>query len=99
MKFSNVLKIFKKDMKAAVKNPVVMLVSLLLLFYLLYMHFLNVQACWDPYGNTDNLNFAIVNNDENGTYQGENLAFGDRLVDKLKDNDDFNWVFVDENQA
>ena len=36
---------------------------------------------WDPYGNTDNLDFAVVNNDQNATYNNASYNFGDDVVD------------------
>lgn len=95
----NIKKIFKKDLKASVKNPAVVLAIIVIIILPSLYALLNVQACWDPYGNTDNLNFAIVNNDHNGSYNGQNYSFGGDLVDKLKDNNNFNWTFVDDDEA
>lgn len=50
-------------------------------------------------GNTDNLDFAVVNNDQNATYNNASYNFGDKVIDKLEDNDDFAWDFVDEDDA
>lgn len=99
MKLDNIGKIFKKDIKATVKNPAVTLAIIVILILPSLYALLNIQACWDPYGNTDNLDFAIVNNDENDTYNGQSLNFGDKLIDRLEDNNDFNWIFINEDQA
>lgn len=99
MGMKNVTHIMKKDLKALVKNPAVIIAIIAIIILPSLYALLNVEACWDPYGNTDNLNFAIVNNDENSTYNGKSLNFGDEVVDELKDNDDFNWNFVSENNA
>ena len=44
-------------------------------------------SMWDPYGNVDQLPVAVVNNDKSVDYEGKELAVGDELVDKLREND------------
>lgn len=99
MFIKKVTHIFKKDMKSVVKNPAVFLAIIVIILLPSLYALLNIDACWDPYENTDNIDFAIVNNDENATYNGKSLNFGEQVVDELKDNDDFNWIFVSENKA
>ncbi len=99
MSINKILHIFKKDMKASVKNPAVILAMIVIIILPSLYALLNVDACWDPYSNTDNLDFAIVNNDENASYNNQSLNFGDQVVDELKDNDDFDWKFVSEQKA
>ena len=54
----------------------------------------NIYACWDPYENTGRVQFAIANDDRGASYQGVNIHAGDDLVKMLKNNTDFEWVFV-----
>ncbi|MFB1097192.1 YhgE/Pip family protein [Terribacillus sp. JSM ZJ617] len=58
-----------------------------------------LAANWDPYNKTDNLAVAVVNKDKGSTFEGKDLHVGDDFVDNLKDNDKFDWQFVDEAKA
>ncbi|PAF35400.1 hypothetical protein CHH58_16540 [Terribacillus saccharophilus] len=58
-----------------------------------------LAANWDPYNKTDNLAVAVVNKDKGSTFEGKELHVGDDFVDNLKDNDKFDWQFVDETKA
>lgn len=99
MDIGKVTHIMKKDLKSLIKNPAVIItIAAIIILPSLYA-LLNVDACWDPYENTDNLEFAVVNNDVNETYDGKSLNFGSNVVDELKDNDDFDWKFVSEDKA
>ena len=56
-------------------------------------------SMWDPYGNVDQLPVAVVNNDKSVDYEGKELAVGDELVDKLRENDQlqihFPYIIID----
>lgn len=96
----NVKKIFKKDMNAVLHANKAVTVALIVIIVLPSLYaILNIDACWDPYENTKDLKFAIVNNDLGGVYEGENLNFGDELVDNLKNNTRFDWRFVSGEEA
>ncbi len=99
MAINKITHIMKKDLKSLVKNPAVIIAIIAIIILPSLYALLNVEACWDPYGNTDNLEFAIVNNDINETYNGKSLNFGSDVVNELKDNEDFDWKFVNENKA
>ncbi|MFS0559174.1 YhgE/Pip domain-containing protein [Terribacillus sp. 179-K 1B1 HS] len=58
-----------------------------------------LAANWNPYNNTDNLPVAVVNLDKGSTFEGKELHVGSDFVDNLKDNDKFDWQFVDESKA
>lgn len=81
---NNILKIFKKDLKSATSNPIVIfgLVAIMILPSLYSL--VNIEACWDPYEQTDNLKFAIVNDDVGTVYDGETINIGNELVEELK---------------
>jgi putative membrane protein len=59
---------------------------------------LNIQACWDPYGNTGDVAFAIANLDNGTSFEGTNINIGNELVKDLKKNDKFKWTFVTEDE-
>src|SRR5699024_5990577 len=56
-------------------------------------------AFWDPYEYTDNLQVAVVNDDQAVTFQGEELFLGEEMTKMLEDNKDFEWHFVDKEKA
>ncbi len=58
-----------------------------------------LYAFWNPYGRTENLPVAVVNQDHGSKISGETIHVGDDLVNILKKNNDFGWRFVDEKKA
>lgn len=53
-------------------------------------------AFWDPYDQLEDVPVAIVNEDESYEFEGETLTIGDELVDNLKEEDAFDFHFVDK---
>src|SRR5699024_11436841 len=53
-------------------------------------------AFWDPYDHLEDVPVAIVNEDSGYVYEGERLEIGNELVDKLKEEADFDFHFVDK---
>ena len=53
-------------------------------------------AFWDPYDHLEDVPVAVVNEDESYEFEGETLNIGDELVDNLKEEDAFNFQFVDK---
>lgn len=99
MSINKIIQIFKRDIKSTIKNPAVILAIIVIIILPSLYALLNIDAFWDPYGNTENMDFAIVNNDKNISYNGQSLNFGDQIVDELKNNNDFNWTFIDKQKA
>ncbi len=58
-----------------------------------------LTASWDPYGNLDKLQVAVVNEDEPASFEGERIAAGEDLVENLDRNRTFDWQFVDAETA
>lgn len=56
-------------------------------------------SMWDPYGNTGDIPVAVVNHDEQVTYNGTSLDVGNELVKNLKENDSMKFSFVDDSEA
>jgi len=54
----------------------VLLISCLVMFFIpiLYAGFF-LKANWDPYGSTDELSIAVVNEDQSVDYEGKKLAY------------------------
>lgn len=56
-------------------------------------------SMWDPYGNADKIPVAVVNNDEQVSYNGKNLDVGKELVKNLKENKSMDFKFVSAKDA
>lgn len=95
----NIFEIIKDDFNALIHNPLIIVILVAMMLIPSLYGLCNTGAFWDPSEGTSNLNFAIVNNDDSINVSGNNYNFGTNLVDNLKNNDNYNWSFVDENQA
>ena len=91
--------IFRNDIKAVIKNPVVMFVLIVIIFIPSLYALLNIQATWDPYARTSNIEIAVVNEDLGYSTNGTSYIYGNMLVDELKNNTNFSWKFVDRDNA
>ena len=94
----NIIEIMRSDFKAAFSNPIVTIILIGLIILPSLYALINIAACWDPYGNTGNVEFAIANLDNGTTFNGKEINVGNELVDTLKDNDKFKWTFVSEKE-
>ena len=90
--------IIKGDFRAFATNPIVMIIILGIIILPSLYALINIYACWDPYENTGNVEFAIANEDLGSEYNGEKVDVGAKLVTSLKDNHDFKWVFVSSDE-
>ncbi|MCF0226386.1 MAG: ABC transporter permease [Methanobrevibacter sp.] len=99
LSLSNVGKIFKGDLRTVSKNPYVLVTIIAIIIVPSLYALINIYACWDPYGNTGNLEYAFVNNDADATYNGQTINFGNSIVDELKNDNNFTWEFVSEEDA
>ncbi|WP_193554831.1 YhgE/Pip domain-containing protein [Halobacillus salinus] len=95
----NIWNIFARDWKSISTNWVAMiLIGGLIVLPSLYAWF-NIKASWDPYSQTDQLPVAVVNEDAGATVRDKDIDVGNDLVEKLKDNDSFDWKFTDRETA
>ena len=96
---NNVWSIFKKDIKNLLTNWVAaILIGGLTLLPSLYA-WLNIEASWDPYRQTDQLPVGIVNEDTGTNVLDKEIHIGDEIVKELKKNNDMDWQFVDRKEA
>ena len=94
----NIFEIMKTDFKASFQNPIVVIVLIAIIILPSLYALLNIMACWDPYENTNEIQFAIANLDKGATYENQTLNIGNELVKELKNNSKFDWVFVSEKE-
>ncbi len=91
--------IFRNDLKTVKNSPVVFIVLLAIILIPSLYALLNIQATWDPYALTSNIKVAVANGDSGYNYNGTQYNIGNSLVEELKNNDKFDWQFVDEQTA
>ena len=92
----NVLEIMRNDFRSAHSNPIVIITLIAIIIIPSLYAVINIDACWDPYEKTGDIDFAIANLDNGTTYEDLQLNIGNDLVDGLKNDTKFHWVFVDE---
>ncbi|MEK3934938.1 YhgE/Pip domain-containing protein [Sporosarcina sp. FSL W7-1349] len=95
----NSWKIYTNDLKSVLSNWVVLLIIGGLTVLPSLYAWLNIYASWDPYGKTENMPVAVVNEDRGATVRGERIEVGQQLVDTLQDNHDFDWHFTGRREA
>lgn len=94
-----VWRIFSHDLKNIRTNWVALVIIGGLVFLPSLYAWLNIYASWDPYGQTDRIPVAIVNEDEGENVRGEDIDVGQELVDTLKEDDSMDWKFLNQDEA
>ncbi|RWR12603.1 YhgE/Pip domain-containing protein [Siminovitchia fortis] len=85
---------FLSEWKQILANKKVLIPIIAVVFVPLMYAGMFLWAFWDPYDYLRDLPVAVVNEDAGADYEGENLELGKELVDKLKDNDQFQFHFA-----
>ncbi|MBQ2653752.1 MAG: YhgE/Pip domain-containing protein [Methanobrevibacter sp.] len=93
-----IVEITKNDFKSAFANPIVTLLLIAIIILPSLYALINIQACWNPYDNTNEVAFAIANLDNGTSVDGVPINIGNELVMDLKNNTKFNWTFVTEEE-
>ncbi|MFE0421403.1 YhgE/Pip domain-containing protein, partial [Streptomyces sp. NPDC058953] len=76
------------------RAAIVAVVLLPLLYGALYL-----WSFWDPYGRLDRIPVALVNDDAGTTTDGDKVAAGDEIAERLRDSDVFTWHEVGAAEA
>ncbi|MGM0753370.1 MAG: YhgE/Pip family protein [Bacillota bacterium] len=87
------------EFKAIFKNKKLLIPILAVLFIPVLYSGMFLWAFWDPYEQLSDLPVAVVNSDQGAEFDGKELHIGDELVDKLKDSEQFDFHFVDKEEA
>lgn len=95
----NFIKIAGKDIKSIFKNrfirvSVIAIIIVPLLYSLLYL-----DAFWDPYSRLSEMPVAVVNLDRGSSLDGENVNYGQDVIDNLKTDNQLGWKFVSNEEA
>ena len=81
------------------KNKILLLSMAVISFIpIMYSGFF-LGSIWDPYGQTKNLPVAFVNEDKGAQLNSQALNVGQSVEQKLKNNHDLGWEFVNKQQA
>lgn len=90
---------FKQEWRHLFTNKILLISSIVMLIIpILYGGFF-LGSIWDPYGKTQNLPIAVVNEDKSVELQEKTVAIGDDIVASLKENHSLKWEFVSDEQA
>lgn len=97
----NIWRLFVGDLKRMGGNTLTAIVFVGLVLLPSLFSWYNIIACWDVFDNTGNLSVAVANSDEG--YQSDlvrlKVNIGENVVSALRENDQLNWVFTDEEDA
>ncbi|WP_251213263.1 YhgE/Pip domain-containing protein [Adlercreutzia murintestinalis] len=93
--------IFKSDLRNLMTNVICAIVAMGLIIVPPLYAWLTSLGFWDPYQNTGGITVAVAN--EDAGYQSDLVATrvdaGAQVVARLHENNQFNWVFEDEQAA
>lgn len=93
-------RIFARDLKRILSNPVALVVAAGVCLIPSAYAWLNVLANWDPYENTGTVPVAVVVQDEGADVPGlGEVNAGDMIRERLEENHQLGWEFVDEGTA
>lgn len=95
----NILKVFKRDIKSMIINPVALLIIGGLCIVPSLYAWVNIKACWDPYTDTSKVPVAIVNEDMGAVLNGKTINIGNDVINQLHSNTKIGWKFVSLEQA
>lgn len=81
------------------KNKILLLSMAVISFIpIMYSGFF-LGSIWDPYGQVKNLPVAFVNEDKGAQLNSQTVNIGQSVEQKLKNNHDLGWEFVNKQQA
>ena len=95
----NIWSIFSLDLRNIFTNWVALVVIGGLIFLPSLYAWLNIKAAWDPYGQTDQIPIAVVNEDTGATVLDKDIHVGNDLINELTTNEAMDWKFVAREKA
>ncbi|GFN29871.1 YhgE/Pip domain-containing protein [Paenibacillus xylaniclasticus] len=93
------VRLFGQELLSIVRDRKVLISVIGILFIPIMYSGMLIWSFWDPYGRTGDLPVAVVNDDQGAVLDGKQLALGNDLIENLKDNDQFKWAFVSQDEA
>ncbi len=95
----NIINVFKRDLKKIFTNWVAIIILCGLIILPATYAWFNIKASWDPYGSTNGIKIAVVNQDKGTELKNNKINIGDKLVEELSTNNKIGWVFTDAEKA
>lgn len=89
----------KQEWKKLFHNPWMIIVSIAIILIPSIYACVFLGSMWDPYGNSGSLPVAVVNEDQEVTYNDTSLDVGNELVNNLEDNDSLDFHFLNKEDA
>lgn len=93
------LTLIKEELHSLFKNKKLFISVIALLFIPILYSGMFLWAFWDPYDHLADLPVVVVNEDKGAELEGEELRLGQEFIDKLKGNDEFNFIFKEKEDA
>ena len=93
------MKTIKAEFKHIMSHKMLLISIVAIMFIPFLYSVFFLKSVWDPYGNTEYLPVAVVNEDKSVKFQGKTFDVGDQLVKQLKKNDSLEWHFVSKKTA
>ena len=88
-----------KEWKAIFKKPTFIIVMIGISLIPALYNIIFLSSMWDPYGQLSDLPVAVVNNDKEASYNGNNMSIGKDMVSNLEQNKSLDFHFVDEDEG
>lgn len=93
------MEMIKSEWKKIFNNKILLISFVVMCFIpILYASFF-LKSVWDPYGMTENLPIAVVNEDKEVNFEGKTLSIGKDLVNELQEDSTLEWHFVTKAEA
>ncbi|QRJ59193.1 YhgE/Pip domain-containing protein [Corynebacterium macginleyi] len=93
-------KLFRQDFVRLWRTPQVWVILIGLMITPALYSWVNISGFWDPYGNTEQLKVAVVNEDKGASSDlTGNIDVGGQIMKKLHNNDNLGWQFLDRDEA
>ena len=89
----------RNEWKNLFKNKILLGSMIVIMFIPIMYGGFFLGSIWNPYGKTQNMPVAFVNNDKGATLQGKSINIGEEAENTLKKNEDLKWEFVDSTKA
>lgn len=94
----NILHIYSADIRRIVRNwAAAVIIGGLAILPSLYAWF-NIEASWDPYGQTSGVSIAVANLDKGTTLRGQPINLGKEIVESLHHNEKLGWRFTEDSE-
>ncbi|MDL4840989.1 YhgE/Pip domain-containing protein [Aquibacillus rhizosphaerae] len=91
--------LFLSELKQILTSKKLLIPIIAVLFIPILYAGMFLWSFWDPYDHLQDLPVAIVNEDTGASYEEESLSLGNDLINRLKENDQFQFHFVNKSEA